>query len=118
MNIKSYLIVVDGTLKSGESLKYNYTFRIPKQLGYEQKMLGSFVAYYDEVAENYKRAVTTVADPVGLVTEVGARLEVSMTSDLGENEEVGEARYIKYKVKVDNVGSVDLENVLIELNIN
>ena len=115
LNIKSYLIVVDGSLKSGDSLKYNYTFRIPKQLGYEQKMLGSFVAYYDEIDENYKRAVTTVADPVGLVTEVGAKLEVSMTSELAENEEVGEARYIKYKVKVDNVGSIDLDNVLIEL---
>lgn len=113
--IKSYLIVVDGTLKSGDALKYSYTFRIPKQLGYEQKMIGSFVAYYDEVEENYKRSAISVADTVGLATEVGARLEASMTVDIGEGAEVGEARYLRYKVKVDNVGSIDLDNVLIEL---
>ena len=113
--IKSYMIVVDGIVKNGESLRYDYIFEIPKNLGYEQKMIGSFAAYYDETRELSTRSNVTVADNVGIATEVGAKLEAEMSVNIGEDEEIGEARYLKYKIKVSNTGSVDLENVKVNL---
>lgn len=107
--IKSYMIVVDGTLSSGGILKFKYDFEIPANLGYEVKMIGSFGAFYNSL-DNYS---SSIADKVGLITEAGAKYEASMSVDIGDGVEIGEARYLKYIVTVKNTGSIDLKNVKI-----
>ena len=104
-NVKSYMIVVDGVLETGGILKFKYDFEIPANLGYEVKMIGSFGAFYNNQS--------SIADKVGLITEAGAKYEANISVDIGDGVEVGEARYIKYKVTVKNTGSIDLSNVRI-----
>lgn len=112
--MKSYMIVVDGVLEPGAILKYRYEFEIPSNLGYEAQIVGSFGAFCNKKSENLILKENIVADRVGLVTEVGARLETKMSVDIGNETEIGEARYLKYKVVVENTGSVDLKDVNIE----
>ena len=112
-NIKSFLIVVDGIFEPGAILKYKYDFEIPANLGYEVNMVGSFGTFYNEVSDELSKYETSVADKVGLITEAGAKYEASMTVDIGEGTEIGEARYLRYKVKVENTGSIDFEKVTI-----
>lgn len=107
--IKSFMIVVDGTLASGGILKFKYDFEIPANLGYEVKMIGSFGAFYNTL-NSYQ---SVVADKVGLITEAGAKYEASMSVDIGDGAEIGEARFLKYTIKVKNTGSIDLKNVKI-----
>lgn len=107
--IKSYMIVVDGNFTSGGILKFKYDFEIPANLGYEVKMIGSFGAFYNNL-NNYQ---TAIADKVGLITEAGAKYEASMSVDIGDGKEIGEYRFLKYKVTVKNTGSIDLKNVKI-----
>ena len=107
--VKSYMIVVDGTLPSGGILKFKYDFEIPANLGYEVKMIGSFGVFYNSL-DNFH---SSIADKVGLITEAGAKYEATMSVDIGDGSEIGEARFIKYKIKVKNTGSIDLKNVKI-----
>ena len=107
--IKSYMIVVEGAFASGGILKFKYDFEIPANLGYEVKMIGSFGAFYNNL-DTYQ---TSIADKVGLITEAGAKYEASMSVDIGDGTEIGEARFIKYKITVKNTGSIDLKNVKI-----
>lgn len=112
--MKSYMIVVDGVLEPGAMLKYRYEFEVPSNLGYEAKILGSFGAFYNKKTENLILKENVSADKVGLVTEVGARLETKMSVDVGNGTDIGEARYLTYKVTVENTGSVILRDVKVE----
>ena len=109
-NVKSFMIVIDEPFVAGGILKYKYEFEIPSNLGYEVKMLGSFGAFYKEL-DLFK---ISVADKVGLLTEAGVKYEATMSVDIGEGTEIGESKYLKYKVAIKNTGSVDLNNIKIE----
>ena len=69
-----------------------------------------YLCFYYNNLNNYQ---TAIADKVGLITEAGAKYEVSISSDIGDGKDIGEARYIKYKVTVKNTGSIDLSKVRI-----
>ena len=105
--MKSFMIVIDGEVSSGGILKYQYDFEISANLGYEVKMLGSFGAFGNTLNSSY----TSIADKVGLITESGVKYEASMSVDIGDGAEVGEGRYLKYTVRVENTGSVDFQNI-------
>lgn len=112
-SIKSYMIVVDGTIAPGGILKYKYDFEIPANLGYEVGLTGSFGAFYNAKEDNVIMYQTEIADKVTLMTEAGAKYEASMSVDIGDGAEIGETRYLDYKVTINNTGSIDLNNVKI-----
>ena len=107
---KSFMIVVEGTVAPGAILKYTYDFEIPANLGYEVKMVGSFAAFYNRKADTILLSEKSLADSVGISTEVGAKYEATMRADIG-NASIGESRQLNYFVEVKNTGSVDLKNV-------
>ena len=111
--LKSYLIVVEGEVKPGATLKFEYDFEIPSNLGYDASITGSFGAFYNEQSTILLKNKIVSADKVGLTTEVGAKYEATLSVDIGEDKPVGEARIINYKVTVKNTGSVDLNNIKI-----
>lgn len=109
--IKSFLIVPEGTLKAGEMLNYTYNIEIPANLPYEGKMYGTFTAYYDNNTEYALVEEISTADKVGLETDPGPRIESEMTVDIGENAEIKEGKMLTYFVKVRNTGTVTAEGV-------
>lgn len=113
-NVKSFMIVVNENFEKGSILKFKYDFEITANLGYEAKMVGSFGAFYNEIVDNVFTYKSTIADKVGLITESGVKYEAAMSVDIGEGTEIGESRYLTYKVRVTNTGSIDLNNVKIE----
>lgn len=112
--VKSFLIVVDGIVEPGAFLRYTYDFEIPENLPYESKLLGSFGAYYNNLTEVATIYETSNADRVMLETEAGAKVEATMTVDIGEGAEIKAARLLKYTIRVANTGSVDLKNITVE----
>lgn len=109
--IRSYLIIPEGTFKAGELLSYSYTVEIPANLPYEEKICGTFTAYYNNHTEYAIVYEATTADKVGLETEPGPRIEASMSVDIGDGAEIKEGKLLNYTVKVKNTGSVTAEGV-------
>ncbi len=106
--IKSYLIVVDGTVKIGDILVYTYGFEIPEKLTNNLDMTGTFGTYYtgtktSGIAEPDKVVLTTGDAPV---------LKVETVSDKDENVAVAGER-IKYTVRISNEGKSDAEDVVV-----
>lgn len=111
--VKSFLIVVKGSLEAGQVLRYTYDFEVPANLPYETNIEGSFGAFYNnntDVAVVYE---SSVADTVGLVTEAGPKIEAKLTVDVGDGTEVGECRFLNYTLTVTNNGSVTAEGIKI-----
>ena len=104
--VKSFLIVVKGSMESGQVLRYTYDFEVPANLPYETNIEGSFGAFYNNNTEVTVVYESSVADTVGLTTEAGPKLEATLSVDIGDGAEVGECRFLNYTVKVKNVGSV------------
>ncbi len=111
--VKSYMIVVKGEVEAGAVLRYTYDFEIPENLPYEAKITGSFGAFYNNRKEEAVVYETSSADHVVLETEAGPKIEAKLSVDIGDGNEVGEARFLTYTLKVTNIGSIDAENLKI-----
>lgn len=109
--IKSFLIVPEGTLKAGEMLNYTYNIEIPADLPYEGKMYGTFTAYYDNNTEYALVPEISTADKVGLETDPGPRVEATLDVDIGEGNSVKEGKILTYYATVNNTGTITAENV-------
>ena len=109
--IKSYLIVVEDTIKPNDVLKFKYDFQIPENLGYDARILGSFGAFYNKKLEALVMFDSSIADPVGLVTDAGPKLEAKLSVDAGEGVDVGEQRFLNYTLNIKNTGSLTAENI-------
>ncbi len=111
--IKSYLIVVNDTIEPNDILKFRYDFEIPENLGYDAKILGSFGAFYNRKSDSLIMYDSSIADSVGLITEVGAKVEAKLEANVENNIEVRECEFITYKVTVKNTGSLLAENITV-----
>lgn len=115
--MKSYLIVVDGTMKAGDVLKYTYDFEIPENLPYEAGIYGTFSAYYNNNSDVAVVYESTSADKVGLTTEAGPKVEANLSVDLGDGAEVLEGKRLKYNLNITNTGSIDIKDAVAKVNI-
>ena len=109
--VKSYLIVVNDVIKPNDVLKFRYDFQIPGNLGYDAKIVGSFGAFYNKKMEALVMFDSSIADTVGLVTEVGAKVEAKLEASVKSGDSVRECEFITYKVIVTNSGSLLAENI-------
>lgn len=112
-SVKSYMIVIEGELAAGSTVRYTYDFEIPENLPYEAKILGTFGSFYNNMKQEAVVFETTTADNVVLETENGPKIEAKLSVDIGDGNEVGERRFLKYTLKVNNIGSIEAENVTI-----
>ena len=98
-NVKSYLIVVNETVKSGSILSFAYDFEIPANLTNNLDLIGTFGTYYTGT----KTEGVVEADKVVLTTGNAPVLKVETVSDADETSVV-EGQRIKYTVRVTNEG--------------
>lgn len=112
--VKSYLIVVKGKVAAGQVLRYTYDFEIPENLPYDASIAGGFGAFYNNNTNGAVVYESSSADKVALVTEAGPKIEAKLSVDIGDGADIGEARFLKYTLKVENTGSVDAKNINIE----
>lgn len=106
--IKSFLIVIDGSVEIGDILMYSYNFEIPGKLTNNLDLCGTFGTYYTGT----KTAGIGEADKVVLSTGDAPVLKVETTSDIDAATAV-EGQRIKYTVKVTNEGRSISENTVV-----
>lgn len=114
--IKSYLIVLnDYTMNIGDSIKFAYDMQIPENLEYSQTVKSLYTVYFDNVQAEQTIHDRAKSRTVTLETGVAPELEVSLSSYSQENSTVRKGQYITFTATVKNKGTVDAQNV--KLNI-
>ncbi len=114
--VKSYLIVLDNyTMNTGDSLKFTYNMQIPENLKYEQTVKSMYVVYFDNIKEEQTLTDKAVSRMVTLTTGIAPTLTATLTSEISENTVVRQGQYIKFIATVKNEGTVDAENVALNI---
>ncbi len=116
--IKSYLIVpVDEKyeMEDTEVLRFTYNYEIPANLTHNEKFVGTFLAYYTNIAEVAVTDEETVPDKVGLTT--GAGPEISVEAKINKNT-VKEFEELQINILAKNTGSDRADDVIIELPLS
>ena len=113
---KSYLIILDTDLNTGDKVEFNYKVKIPSELPYNNTSYTTYKVYYDNNEQAGTSAETKLSPIIGISTGEGPKLKVTLTSNMPEGAEVRERQIVRFTAIVENVGETTAENV--ELSID
>ncbi len=114
--VKSYLIVLNNyEMNIGDSIKFNYDVQVPANLGYSEETNSLYTVYFNNIKEEQTINDRAKANKVKLYTGDAPELQVELKSDSNEKSIVREGQYVKFTANIKNIGTVDAENV--KLNI-
>ncbi len=117
-NVKSYLVTINPTMKKGDKIELNYDIEIPEGLSREESTYGIYQVSYTNLDGTLSGATETIQSPiVGLSTGTGPELQVELTADVENGEEVREGQVIEYTIKVTNIGTAETNDIAVEADI-
>lgn len=117
--VKSYLITVNN-MQQGEMLSASYGMQIPEGLNYNQKAYQTYQVNYEDTLTGEQETVKSAK--LGMTTGNGPELKATLTATVGGEEvkdgaKVYGGEVIKYKVKIENVGTADATDVVLNRNL-
>ncbi len=116
--VKSYLIQVEDQMEKGDKLVFNYDIEIPEGLSREESTYSAYQVSHTNLDGALQGiSETTTAPIVGLSTGTGPELKVELSADVSNGAKVREGQRIEYKIKVTNIGNMDLNNIVVEAPI-
>lgn len=114
--VKSYMIVLnDYTMNTGSSFTFNYKATLPANLDYDQVAYENYAVYFNNNQTSGTIEDKTVATKIGVTTGTIARLEATLTAKAGDGAGVLSGNNLEYELTINNKGTLDAENVVIEL---
>ena len=116
-NVKSYLIVLNGSIEQAGTVEFNYEINIPESIGYNISSAAMYKIYYTNEAEEASMPEEKSSPIIKLVTGTGPELEVNLTSSIENDSRVFNGQYIRFYVEVKNIGKIDAQNVKVNINI-
>ena len=122
-DVKSYLVVLnDFTLKTGETLKFEYDVKVPEKLEYNQKTNSVYAVYYNRASENEEIALASnnievvEAPLVGIGTPNIATFSVELTND--GTSPIPQGSTVNYTAKVKNTSEQDATGVVLTVKFS
>ena len=105
--VKSYMIVLSGTMNIGEMFTFSYKANIPANLEHEKSAYETYAMYYTNNKPEGAVSDKAYASTIGLTTGTMPKLTASLSSDIADGSSVQSGALLKYKLTVENEGSED-----------
>lgn len=105
--VKSYMIVLSGTMNIGEMFTFSYKANIPANLEHEKSAYETYAMYYTNNKPEGAISDKAYASTIGLTTGTMPKLTASLSSDIADGSSVQSGALLKYKLTVENEGSED-----------
>ena len=117
--VKSYLIILkDYEMQIGDKIEFKYEIEVPAGLELGNSAHGTYIVYYDNKKDDVVFENNSVQTVVGLTTGEAPKLEVTINSDIAENEIARSGQIIRYTIKVKNTGTVDAKQIFVTTDIS
>lgn len=116
-NAKKYLIQIDS-MQNSESVKATYSVEIPENLEYNVKTDEGYTVTFNNTKTGFteKTDSSIVTMQTGTGPEISAKLTASVGNDiLQNNSEIKAGEIIKYKVEIENVGTLSATGAKMKL---
>lgn len=114
--VKSYLIVLPNyEMNTGDTIEFNYQMEIPEGLNYNEKVNSVYTVYFSNVQKEQTIKDALRVAGATLTTGTAPELNAKLTSYIEENKVVRKDQYIKFKVEIQNTGSIEAQNVALNI---
>ena len=113
--IKSYLIVINEKITSGQIVKFSYSYEIPEGLEHNNSIFGTFKTIYEKQMGDTKTEEVSSPDLVGLTTGVGPQIKAEVKTNV--QEYIKEYEKVKYAITIENTGSEIIKNAVVKTKI-
>ena len=116
--VKSYLIIVEGTMSTGDVMKFEYKVEIPEGLEKEESTYSMFKVFYtnmDGVTKGQQE--TSTSTKVGASTSANDELKLTLEASVKNGEQVKEGKIIKYTVHITNTSTNTIKNAELKIKI-
>ena len=115
--VKSFLIKIeDYVIRQGEIITFNYNFKIPADLDFDEKSHLEYAVLFEAENNNSKNFERAVLSNIMLTTGQGIDLEVKLVPST-DNQTVHEGERVTYYAEIKNNGTSDLQNVNAKITI-
>ena len=125
--VKSYKIIVEDEIQAQENIGMEYSLKVPENLNpgrssyikntLEYESLNSIETTVSNIKCTTKNQQAQIFSVANQFEENGIRTQISAISGnqcLQEGNSVKEGQGIRYKIRVTNIGNVDLSNIILE----
>lgn len=113
--IKSYLIVINEKITSGQIVKFSYSYEIPEGLEHNNSIFGTFKTIYEKQMGDTKTEEVSSPDLVGLTTGIGPQIKAEVKTNV--QEYIKEYEKVKYAITIENTGSEIIKNAVVKTKI-
>ena len=113
--IKSYLIVINEKITSGQIVKFSYSYEIPEGLEHNNSIFGTFKTIYEKQMGDTKTEEVSSPDLVGLTTGIGPQIKAEVKTNV--QEYIKEYEKVKYAITIENTGSEIIKNAVVKTRI-
>ena len=113
--IKSYLIVINEKITSGQIVKFSYSYKIPEGLEHNNSIFGTFKTIYEKQMGDTKTEEVSSPDLVGLTTGIGPQIKAEVKTNV--QEYIKEYEKVKYAITIENTGSEIIKNAVVKTRI-
>ena len=116
--VKSYLIIVEGEMKTGDIMKFEYDVEIPEGLEKQESTYSMFKVFYTNMDGVTKGEVNTTTSPViGATTGHEDDINVTLEADVEDGAEIQGEKVIKYIVHITNNTTKVIDNAILSVDI-
>ena len=117
--VKSYLIMLkDYEMQIGEKIEFKYEIEVPADLELGNSAHGTYIVYYNNKKDDIVHENTTAPAVVELTTGEAPKLEISLNSDIAQEQVARSGQIIKYTIKVKNIGEIIASQVFVTAPIS
>lgn len=125
VNAKSYLIVLNNDMSTGNSVKIAYDMEIPADLSHNKEMYTNYTVYFDNIVDGKTVQDKITATKIGLTTGKGPELETPTEGEGNNTDTSGsevKERFITARLGTEPLPSTidrkEEEEIIYVLSIN
>ena len=113
--IKSYMIVLDQTMNTGDSFSFTYKANLPANLEYNKSAYQTYAVYFNNNQSSGTIADKTEATPIGVTTGSKAEFKTTLSANVENGTTIKSGSEVKYTLTVKNIGSKAAENTIAQI---
>ena len=116
-NVKSYMIVINGTMNVGDTFAFSYKANIPANLEHNKSAYETYTMFFKNNKPDGTIEDKAFASKIGLTTGTAPKLDASVSSENANGTTLPSGSLLKYKFTISNSGTEDATDAILRIPV-